>query len=205
MWIEIGGNGNPSVRPIPTPATVPVLSPGFVHEDISTGGIYTSAELTSWKEHLQFGDLHEAITKTITMGICNGQGTCTSQPSTPNYNLENLLNPENLEKEMDPFAYITNLVQVYGSWMALLVLVIEGLKAIIFLTSLVTTFIQEGAQGFKALVYIICCGPLHEKDRITRRGRQIRRRLPSGSAERFSDQALTDGMNIPLTTVKGNN
>merc|ERR1712090_7354 len=140
---------------------------------------------------------------TITMGICNVQGTCTSQPSTPNYNLENLLNPENLEKEMDPFAYITNLVQVYSSWMALLVLVIEGLKAIIFLTSLVTTFIQEGTQGFKALVYIICCGPLHEKDRITRRGRQIRRRVPSGNAKQLFDQALTEGVNIPLKILNG--
>ena len=76
----------------------------------------------------------------------------------------------------------------WESLVSLLVLVIEGFKAIIFLTSIITTLVQEGVDGFKAIIYILCCGPLHQKDRIKRRGRQFRRR-------EYDDVAETD---IPL-------
>ena len=55
---------------------VPALAPGFKHEDLSVGGIYTSAELDSWREHIAYGDLHSAIVKTLTMGVCVEAGLC---------------------------------------------------------------------------------------------------------------------------------
>ena len=71
-WIEL----TPTVKQIQTPAMVPALAPGFKHEDLSVGGIYTSAELDSWREHIAYGDLHSAIVKTLTMGVCVRAGSC---------------------------------------------------------------------------------------------------------------------------------
>ena len=42
-WIEL----TPTVKQIQTPAIVLALALGFKHEDLSVGGIYTSAELDS--------------------------------------------------------------------------------------------------------------------------------------------------------------
>ena len=167
---------------------VPVLDDDFEHDDVSQGGIYTQAELDSWKEHVEFGDLHQAITKTLTMGVCAGQGTCSAAQSAPVYNLQNLLASTDAVTSLNPFKRLSDWIEKSGVYVALLVLIIEGVKAIIFLTSIITTLVQEGVDGFKAIIYILCCGPLHQKDRIKRRGRQFRR-------HEYDDVTETD---IPL-------
>ena len=48
-----------------------LMAPGYHHEDLATGGIYTEAEMKSWAEKIMYGDLHSAIVKSLTLGICH--------------------------------------------------------------------------------------------------------------------------------------
>ena len=63
IWIEI----TKTIRQIATPETAPLLSPGYIHEDLSSGGIYTEAELKAWEQKVLYGDLHAAIIKSISL------------------------------------------------------------------------------------------------------------------------------------------
>ena len=66
----------------------------YHHEDLSSGGVYTEEELKSWSEKIMYGNLHSAIVKSLTLGVCNNQGTCPVASETPAYNLNNLLTTE---------------------------------------------------------------------------------------------------------------
>ena len=109
------------------------------------------------------------------MGVCAGQGTYSAAQSAPVYNLQNLLASNDVVTSLNPLKRLGDWIEKSGVYVSLLVLIIKGVKAIIFLTSIILTLIQEGDDGFKAFIYILCCGPLHQKDCIKRRGRQFRR------------------------------
>ena len=66
---------------------LPLNQQNIDHEDLHTGGLYTEDELESWKKHLELGDIHDAITKKISYGVCAEQGNCDSSPGTPQSNL----------------------------------------------------------------------------------------------------------------------
>ena len=62
------------------------------HEDISSGGIYTQAELDSWRTHLEMIGYTQALTNQIAYGVCVNNQDCptiTGQETT-NYDLANL-------------------------------------------------------------------------------------------------------------------
>ena len=72
-WIKV----NPGLKKIPIPEVLPDRdNQTFVHEDISSGGIYTGVELDNWRRHMQLGDLHESISQGITLGVCANEGLC---------------------------------------------------------------------------------------------------------------------------------
>ena len=79
------------------------MAPGYRHEDLATGGIYTEAEMKSWAKKIMYSDLHSAIVKSLTLGICHNEGTCPVASETPAYNLNNLLMTEGLEHLTDEF------------------------------------------------------------------------------------------------------
>ena len=176
VWIEI----TDKLIPIATPRTVPVLSPDYSHEDLSRGGIYTEEELTSWNQHVQFGDLHEAIIKTITLGVCNGQGTCPASPEVPAYHLNNLLDPEHLLEDINPVEHVKTFIVDNAVWVSVAVLVWETLKMIVFLSSIVTTVLQEGLSGLLAVMYVIVCGSRLASERVMRKGkrRKLKENIP---------------------------
>ena len=72
---------------------------------MAQGGIYTEEELKSWSQHIMFGDLHSAIVKSITLGVCNGQGMCPASPESPAYHLNNLINPEHFLETVNPIKH----------------------------------------------------------------------------------------------------
>ena len=149
------------------------MSPGFVYEDLARGGIYTKAELTSWQEQISYGDLHEVIVKTLTMGMCVGDGSCRAAPSSPAYHLQNLLDPSKIMETIDPIENLKGMVVDNAVWISLLVLLIEGLKFIAFISSIFTTLLQEGIQGLLAILYILFCGPRIASKRVICKGRAL--------------------------------
>ena len=90
-----------TVRQIATQEVTPLMAPGYRHEDLATGGIYTEAEMKSWAEKIMYGDLNSAIMKSLMLGICHNDGTCPVASETPAYNLNNLLTTEGLEHLAD--------------------------------------------------------------------------------------------------------
>ena len=162
-WVEL----TPALKQIQTPAIFPVLAPRYQREDLSVGGIYIGAELDSWREHIAYGDLHTAIVKTLTMGVCVGDGTCQASPSSPAYHLNNLLNLENLFEAIDPIEHVKSFIKKNTVYISLLVLLIQGLKFVAFVSSIFTTLLQEGVQGMMAVLYLLFCG------KIARKGRKI--------------------------------
>ena len=61
VWIEF----NPSIRKIADPLDLPVHALDFQHEDLSQGGIFTNTELEAWRKHLELGDIHNAVARTV--------------------------------------------------------------------------------------------------------------------------------------------
>jgi len=87
VWIEL----NPIPRTIPTPAKLPSLSDPMTpsqHEDLSDGGIYSTSELESWRKHLEVGNFHDAVSRTLTYGVCITEGECQADHETaPRFSL----------------------------------------------------------------------------------------------------------------------
>ena len=172
VWIEI----SQTIRQIATPDTVPLLDPGYQHEDLSAGGIYTEDELKSWSDKIMYGDLHQAIIKSITLGVCNGQGTCPMSPELPAYNLDNLLNPAQiLEGNINPIKHVKDFITDNAVWISIAVLLLEGFKFLIFMSTIMTTLLQEGVSGVLAVLYVLFCSPRITSERVVRKARRKRK------------------------------
>ena len=88
-----------------------------------------------------------------------GDVSCRAAPSSPAYHLQNLLDPNKIIETINPMEHMKNLIVDNAVWISLLVLLIEGLKFIAFISSIFTTLLQEGVQGLLAILYILFCGP----------------------------------------------
>ena len=47
---------------------------------MSGGGLFTNSELEAWRNHLELGDIHDALAKGITYSICREEGMADMQP-----------------------------------------------------------------------------------------------------------------------------
>ena len=113
------------------PKQLPLLDHSFHHEDLSTGGIYTEGELTSWREHLELGDYQNAITKSISYGVCIHQGTCQDTGLSPLYDLEQL-SPMSWNPTLNMWDKLNSFIQKHATYICLIALVIEATKIIIW-------------------------------------------------------------------------
>ena len=170
-WIEI----TKTVRQIAAPEVTPVMAPGYRHEDLATGGIYTEAEMKSWAEKIMYGDLHSAIVNSLTLGICHNDGTCPVASETPAYNLKNLITAEGLEHladDINPLKKVKEWIKDNTVWICLLDLVFMGIRFLVFWASVGSTMLQEGIAGVIAAFYVLCCSSKISSERIIRKGRR---------------------------------
>jgi hypothetical protein len=176
VWVEL----NPNPRQISTPSALPFEEHAFQHEDLSSGGLYTDLELKAWKAHLELGDVHDALVKTITYGHCANTGACAPSPGIPQSNLKflsadamMLANTWNFASKIDDF------IRTTGGYISAVVIIIEAIKCLNFMTAVALTTAKDGVEGVKALIYSLCCHPHNVASRIARRQRRLDRRASS--------------------------
>jgi len=170
VWVEL----NPKARKMTEPKELPTTLHSFDHHDLSKGGLYTPTELEAWKMHIELGDMHDAITKTITYGICVQNGDCNNSPGIPQSNL--VFNMNELPMVNSAFGFFTminNAIQTSGAYLAALVLIIELVKFLNFMAAITITIAKDGIDGCKALLYLLCCQPHNMADRVNRRHHRL--------------------------------
>ena len=64
-------------------------------------------------------------------------------------------------------------ITTWGGWLSAIVLVLEGIKLLTFITIWLTTIWREGIQGCNALLYMVCCSTHSSMTKIARRARKM--------------------------------
>jgi hypothetical protein len=147
VWIKM----NPGAKQKIAPKAMPIETHDFQHEDLTVKGLYTRAELNSWKKHLELGDYHDAVTKTISHGICAKCGDCRQSFNVPRYNLKYLPADEMITRATWSFAKkLDEFIQTTGCYLAAAAIMIEELKLFNFLAAIVVTVVRDGIEGVKA-------------------------------------------------------
>ena len=182
IWVEL----NPEAKKIQEPANLPAIEHDLHHEDLSDGGIYTETELEAWTRHLELGDIVDAYTKSITYGVCQAMDQCESHPAIPSYDLSVLTQgipmvPSSLWQRID------DSVKSWGSYVSILVILIETWRFGLFTILTALAFTADGMIGVKALIYRVICGTRHEAERVARKHQRLKRRRMSdtGAGEQF--------------------
>ena len=153
---------------------MPIHTQTIEHEDLSQGGLFTDGELESWRKHIELGDLQNAVTKTISYGICAEDGNCDASPGIPGNNLRFINNEaDTLTSSWNITTKIHKFVQDSGAYLSLIVLILELIKFLNFTAAIAFTIAREGIEGCKALVWILCCHPHQAADRVNRRHRRL--------------------------------
>ena len=180
IWIEL----NPEAKKIQEPADLPAIDHDLHHEDLSEGGIYTETELESWTRHIELGDIVDAVTKSITYGVCQAQDQCESHPAIPNYDLS-VLTP-GLSIVPSLWLRIDDSVKKWGGYVSILVLMIELWRFGLVSIMIGLAFAADGMIGVKALLYRVLCGTRTEAEKLTRRHNRLkRRRMSDGAGEQI--------------------
>ena len=113
------------------------------------------------------------------------QDQCESHPAIPSYDLSLLTQgigmvPIGLWQRID------NSVKHWGSYVSILVILIEMWHLGLFATMTALAFAADGMIGARALIYRVICGTKHEAERVARRHHRLkRRRLSDGTREQF--------------------
>ena len=182
VWVEI----NPHIKEMKEPRELPLLEHDFQHEDLSQGGIYTEGELEAWRQHIELGDYHDAISRTISYGVCTHQGDCGMSGGLQPYDLQNLY-PEALIKEFNPWKKFNKWIETWGTYICLLALLVEAVHLITWGTALAQTIIYDGVDGLKALLYLLCCKPMQTSQVVNRRHQRIKRKEKSNEYQEAVD------------------
>ena len=170
-WVEI----NPHIKTTAEPEDLPNQLNNFEHEDLSDGGLYTTAELDAWKRHIELSDYHVAISKSISYGVCTAQGDCEDNPGMPAYDLTNLY-PENLVDKYNPWTKVDKWIQKWGTWISLSVIIVETFHFCVWSVAMVYTMLYDGVIGIKAFAYLMCCKPMSTSTTVNRRHQRINNR-----------------------------
>ena len=93
IWIEI----NPQLKTIPIPGILPSnKGDEGIHEDLSSGGFYSTKELESWQRHIEIGAVHYIAMKKFTLGVCLHKEECSfdsDHADLPQFDMGRLQNP----------------------------------------------------------------------------------------------------------------
>ena len=152
-WIAL----SPLPKQVSTPEKMPIAHYLKNHEDLSKGGIYTQAELDSWREHLDQMGLAKALTNQITYGVCVNEGECPSisGQETLNYDLSNL--QAKVLNNLSFFAKVKQWVIEYAAYISCFVLILELAKFALTLSTISMALTKNGLNGVKVILLTLCC------------------------------------------------
>ena len=170
-WVSI----NPKIIPTKAPLTQSFIATDVHHEDLSIGGIYTQDELKSWDALIQFSAFHNALSRTMSYGVCLEKGQCANNPSNsmPAYNLDQLITP--VIAELNIFEKIDAKIKEYSGIIGVIVLVGWSIKLLVWLVTISITLTQEGIRGTIALLYSGICFIPYTAGKIRRKAKKHRR------------------------------
>ena len=170
IWIEF----KPAIHKITDPLDLPVNTQEFQHEDLSRGGLFTETELEAWRKHLELGDIHDAVTKSLSYGMCAEEGTCDTSPGVAKNNIEYLapdarvfLNAMGWASKLHKF------IETSSGYIGFIVIILESIKFLNFAAALSITIMRGGVQEVKALLWLMCCHPHQTASRVARRHRRL--------------------------------
>ena len=119
-----------------------------------------------------------AITKSISYGVCIHQGTCQDNGLSPLYDLGQL-SPTSWSPTINIWDKFNNWIQRHATYICLIALMIETTKIIILCVCLVQTIMQDGIPGAQALTYLVCCTAKHHAEKIAKRSQRLQKRKES--------------------------
>ena len=183
IWLEL----NPTAKKLAQPEIRPTTN--MEHEDMSVEGLFTPTELEAWRNHLDLGDVHDSLMRTITSSLCAEEGSCPRSPGIPTTNIK--FNPEAFLKDTEDklnttfFSNLHQWIQDTGAYLALIVITLECVKFLNFAAMVSLTMIRDGTRGVIAVFYLICCNPHKIANQVNRRNRRLdlKRKRSNSSAE----------------------
>ena len=178
-WVAL----TPHLVRVPEPEQSQPLQAGqFQHEDLSKAGVYTTAERRAWESLMSYPSYSKALLESVTLGHCLNSGTCKPERQVvgaAQYDLRKLISSE--LNQMDVLSRMRNFIREEGAWLSLLVLIIIGLKILVFLVMVLYTLTREGVAAMIALV-IMYTNPIPEYQKINRRKKRRQGRATSKDA-----------------------
>ena len=190
-WISI----NPELKQVTAPGSVPIASQETdTHEDLSKGGLYTPEEISSWENLIQWQSFHDSLTQHISYGVCVRENECypntETRQSVPRYDLSRLM--EQVAEEANIWAHWKKLVNEYGAYLSLIVLVKWSAELIVIVTLTIITYTKDGIRASIALLYTTCCTSMHRARKVRVRSKKLR----------SNPTAPDDEAETPLSVVK---
>ena len=157
--------------------------------------------LEAWTRHLELGDVVDALSKSLTYGVCQAQEQCESHPAIPSYDLSVLTQGIGMVSVPGLWQRLDDAVKYWGSYVSILVILIEMWRFVLFTIMTALAFTADGMIGVKALVYRVICGTRHEAERVARRHQRLKRRRLSdtGAGEQFflqSSETVKEGPDL---------
>ena len=179
LWVEL----NPKLKQIGEPPARPNQQHLTEHKDMSGGGLFTNSELQAWRNHLELGDIHDALAKGITYSVCREEGMAACGQGTFPHSNVRFTNPDilKLTESWNIFKRLDNFIKRMGGYVSLIVIIIETMRFVSFTAAIAMTTMRDGLDGLKALSWILCCHAHHTATRIRRRSRRLNQRKAQDS------------------------
>ena len=166
-WINVGQ----SITRVPTTEEFPATQSQLGLLKQFDKGIYTKYEITNFRKNKEREGFQKAIQEKFKSGACQHEGMCENEQNMPLYDLNKILSVE-----MNPMKMIENTIKDYGTYIALLVIILETIKAISFLIMIIVTYLQTGIRETIALaVSVLSCNAITSYRKIQRNKRKYDR------------------------------
>ena len=200
-WVKL----TPAIVKTQAPMEMTIDTPLTNWTDYSHGGIYTEREQAEWLHTLTFPSYTEASLTEISYGLCNGDGNCNQVTTNnlPMYTLDNLI--PDLERRLDMWTQLKNWLHTYGDLMALLCLIIMGIKFLTDLICIVLTFLHVGPGAAIALIAHLYLYNKNAYQKLKHKKRAETRedkRSPAPTAESTALLPTTSTPNLPMTDIR---
>ena len=191
---------SPHLKKVPTPSYEPLFTEDGMppHEDMTAVSLYTPSEIESWENFNMFPTYHQALLKTLTIGVCAGSSTCSHVQDRDDIEAFDLsrLNPVT---EMGWIGDIKKGITDAGAYMSALVLIIYALKLIINIVIFSFVLFKEGMNGLAAYLIYSCCS----HSRVMKRIRKTKKEEPEEETHEMAETTTQRRIN-PQSILRAN-
>ena len=186
-WISITSTG---IHAAVAPEEIKMEHHVIKHESMKTGGIYQREIVEQWENIVEYGAFHSAVQETLSYGICRKSGgpckmaEASAKTRAPIYDLDKI--KELVQEELQPWEKFDEWIKTYGSYLALLNIMLMMIQLLIAFGMIATTMLNDGLDAGIAAVYAVMCFLPHQVESIRRRAARARTvpTAPDDSAER---------------------